>query len=1013
MSESPMRTARLSSLPSVDLLVVGVSRSGTTLAQRLISELEGVSVSPETHFWRHAERMASLYEFPISRDDVKSLLDWFQGLSSSQFLNINPDNIVSRFPEDGIFLWELFSSIVLSLVDSDAEIVGEKTPTHYQWSVQLLHTVPWLKLVGIIRDPREVYRSHLEMNWGVHDPGTLAETWLHSIRTLQDVERRYDGRVHLVRYEDMSVTPDAFVDDCADLLGVDGRRGAAGRNPLFAAEEVWKARSLDAVEPKDNLWPRRLGKDEVRIIEQLCGAQMKSLGYEPSLSTETLAGPPVLNERAIEARQAAMRASSMRLPIAGGSVTTDNDRWQLRHQIRRAEERLAAEESRRGELAGECRLLRTERDGLRGERDWLKSERDALRGKVDELRHERDVVQQERNELSLEREQLRSRQAKSWRDLANMRLRALGAERRARRAEDRLARTKARRWWRLGAALGFWMRHLWDLRALLAVLRTIFGASTLPPERSLEELDTQIEKARADAKPVSSELRAARSAFAGGRYESALRIIDDLESTVKVKRAALLLKRDCHVRMGELTQALAVVRQVLAKRQDASLAFQARLLEGRLREMQTAWLPDAGSPIKPLDVPERCVLNVVKESLPFFERGYTIRSHSTFLAQSKAGWEPVVVTSPGFPRQQGFSEFPESEVIDGVVHHRLDPGPHYDLRDIPLDLQLDDHAMMLATMADEVRPAVVQAGSGYRGYETALVGLAVARRRDVPFIYEFRSFLDHTWTWEIERSEKGEQYEGRRQQELRCLRDADQVITIAEAMRNDLIELGVDGDKIAVVPNVVDVDRFAPRPPDEELREQYGFADRQVVGYISNLGRREGIDHLVRAVSHLRNSGRDVAGLIVGDGPEREALESLVVELGLQDHVVLTGHIPNEQIEAHYSVIDVFVVPRIDDKAARLVTPLKPLEAMAMGRPVVAADLPALHEQVEPGVRGELFQPGDSRHLADVLGSLLEDEPRRVTLGRAGREWVVAERTLASNVGRYAAVLDRVAKGVQ
>lgn len=504
-------------------------------------------------------------------------------------------------------------------------------------------------------------------------------------------------------------------------------------------------------------------------------------------------------------------------------------------------------------------------------------------------------------------------------------------------------------------------------------------------------------------------LTRARLEFEAGNYEGCLEILKSLPPDVYETSEVQLFSRDCYIRLGEVSRALKSVRLALDAQDDPALRRQSRILVGRLRETNPTWLPSVSSKgLSDFEALPMSVLHILKESLPFFERGYTMRSHMTLMAQKSAGFDPTVVTSLGFPRNQGFEDFAMEETIDGIVHHRLDLGPRYKTVQIPYDQILSDQATLTARLGERIKPAIIQTGSGYRGYETALVGLAVARHLSVPMVYEIRSFLEHTWTPEFGRSEQGEYYQRRHDQETRCLAEADFVVTIAEAMRHEIIKRGIPAEKIGVVPNVVDVSRFEPRSKPRGLAKRYGINGRFVLGYISNLGAREGIDNLIRAIHMLRARGFDVSGLVVGDGPERQNLEQLVEDLGLEGHVVLTGHIPNEQIEDHYALIDLFVIPRVDDRAARLVTPLKPLEAMAMEIPVIAADLPALRELVAPGERGELFLSGEPASLAEIAAKLLESEDTRSRLASNARGWILEERTLESNAVRYQEILKRV-----
>ncbi|MEX1133747.1 MAG: glycosyltransferase, partial [Acidimicrobiia bacterium] len=107
----------------------------------------------------------------------------------------------------------------------------------------------------------------------------------------------------------------------------------------------------------------------------------------------------------------------------------------------------------------------------------------------------------------------------------------------------------------------------------------------------------------------------------------------------------------------------------------------------------------------------------------------------------------------------------------------------------------------------------------------------------------------------------------------------------------------------------------------------------------------------------------------------------------------------------HYALIDLFVVPRVDDRAARFVTPLKPLEAMAMRIPVITASLPALEELVEPGLRGLSFTPSDPTAIAATASELIESPSALKEFAQSAYDWVTKERTVESNADRYARIL--------
>lgn len=984
----------------VRFLIAGMSRSGTTVAQRIMSEIDGVWVPPETHFWRHAAAMARRFPFPLDNAAAVDALHWLAGLDSSQHLSFDPVTVGQGLPQRS-FLWDMFVALVRALSPPAIDVLGEKTPGHLRWAEQLLAAVPDLCLIGLIRDPREVYRSHSSLPWGVADLPTFAEKWIELSQRLRDCRRLFGDRVLSIRYEDLVSDPAMFRKRALALLRLGEPRETRPIDQpgsLFAAEEWWKKGALEPVEVPEERWRSELSSGSVSLLEKMCRDEMVLWGYE-KVEPERHGASLQWSDRSRKLREGRARADAVPLPIN--------------------EHRLAAWSGSDAQAAGVAV------GGPRLRQAHHQEDVRQLKSAIASANHALTATRDDRNSWRERAESLQGEERRLRKLLVDEQVQRLQAERARVIADGHFRRLQARRWWRLHSALGAWRRRPWRIDRFIATCwRLLVRDPTLPPVPDVRAIDTRLAELGAAPGKVGggtantpeasggNDLEKALRLYRERKYEAALSRLEDLPRSDRLSRRACLIARDCHIKMGDLRGALSDVRQALESGPDEALERQARSLVGRLRETNTAWLPDVGLTLRSLEPPDsRRVLHIVKESLPFFERGYTIRSHATFLAQKLAGFQPVVVTSLGFPRHQGFDDFPTSETIDGIEHHRLDLGPDYRLDEVPADMQLSDQATLTGKLAERLRPAVIQAGSGYRGYETALVGLAVARQLNIPFVYEVRSFLEQTWTAEIGRSEEGEYYWRRRRQELRCMQEADHVITIAEGMRKEIVNRGVPAEKVSVVPNVVDVERFTPRDPDPELQGRHGIKGRPVLGYVSNLGQREGIEHLIRAVAILQKEGVDVACLIVGEGPMAGPLESLIAELDLGRHVVLTGHVENNRIEDYYALIDIFVVPRIDDLASRLVVPLKPLEAMSMERPILAADLPALRELVSPGDRGEVFPPGNEKGLAAVAKELLDDKARCARLARAGRSWVRTERTVAANARRYTEALRKACGG--
>jgi glycosyltransferase involved in cell wall biosynthesis len=531
--------------------------------------------------------------------------------------------------------------------------------------------------------------------------------------------------------------------------------------------------------------------------------------------------------------------------------------------------------------------------------------------------------------------------------------------------------------------------------AILDRLRTLAldVADALPPPRDEAFLNVA---------------RSVRDLFAGhapGAYQPSALPAGDRPMD-RATASALRQARDRARKRGEMTELVLTVAQLRRGHDSVALASEEELWLGRLAETDVSWLPWVPPRTSGYDARPGVVLHLLKQSLPHAQNGYTMRSRYTLLAQREAGLEPVVATSLGFPRREGVTDFEALELVDGIPHHRLDLGSSYPT-ELPWDRQLGDQAWLAAQVAERERPAIIHAASGYRGYELALVGLALRRRLGVPLVYEVRSFHEATWSPDQAVAESGEQFRRRHAAETRCMHAADAVITIADAMRDEIVSRGVPPERVSVIPNGVDGDMFVPRPADPSLKRRYGLEGRAVIGYVSNLDHpREGHELLIDATAILVKHGRKIKCLIVGDGKRRAELERYARGSGARDAVVFTGSVPHELVPDVYALMDVFVVPRRDEFASRHVTPLKPFEAMAMGRAMLVADLPALLEIVKPGERGLTFAAGDPGALAKAAGELLDRADLRARLGEEARRWVVAERGWTRNGERYRAIYE-------
>jgi glycosyltransferase involved in cell wall biosynthesis len=382
------------------------------------------------------------------------------------------------------------------------------------------------------------------------------------------------------------------------------------------------------------------------------------------------------------------------------------------------------------------------------------------------------------------------------------------------------------------------------------------------------------------------------------------------------------------------------------------------------------------------------VLHFVTNALPATQAGYTVRTHRIALAQRALGLDPHVVTRLGHPLAQGVTDARPSCEVDGVPYHRLLPWvpPRGPVREI------HKAADLAGRLVERLRPSVLHAASNHTN---AAVALELRERYGVPVAYEVRGFLEDSWlSRDPSRTPEDAFYRLTREVETARMRAADLVVTLGEAMREEIESRGVSG--VLVVPNAVDEEFLEPLPDGAKLRAELGIAPGDVVvGLTSTFYGFEGIATLIEAAA-LR---RDITLLLVGDGPERPALERRATELGVR--AVFTGRVPVDQVRRYQAVLDVFAVPRTADRVCRLVTPLKPLEAMAGGIPVIASDVRALREIIKPGVTGTLTLPEEPEAWAESLEELIYSPKTRSEIGQAGREWVAKHRTWRAVSARY------------
>ncbi len=393
------------------------------------------------------------------------------------------------------------------------------------------------------------------------------------------------------------------------------------------------------------------------------------------------------------------------------------------------------------------------------------------------------------------------------------------------------------------------------------------------------------------------------------------------------------------------------------------------------------------------------VLHILDHSLPLHS-GYTFRTRAIMKAQAADGLEVRGITglrhtAQGLP----------AEVADGLLFHRTPkaargPAPLKEWREIGA------LADAIGALVREWRPDVLHAHS------PALCGMAAlraARRHGIPLVYEIRAFWEDAAVGNGTGREGSLKYRLTRALENRVVDGADAVMTICHGLRDDLIARGFDGGRIGVMPNGVDLELFGtPLPRDEALAAELGLGTKEsggpVIGFIGSFYDYEGLDDLIDAMPALLARRPEARLLLVGGGPMTESLKQRAAASPAAQAIRFVGRVPHQEVDRYYSLCEVMAYPRKASRLTDLVTPLKPLEAMAQGKLVAASAVGGHRELVEDGITGTLFAPDDPAECARVLADLLDRRGDWPKLREAGRAHVAERHDWSRNVRRYRAV---------
>ena len=440
------------------------------------------------------------------------------------------------------------------------------------------------------------------------------------------------------------------------------------------------------------------------------------------------------------------------------------------------------------------------------------------------------------------------------------------------------------------------------------------------------------------------------------------------------------------------------------------------------------------------------ILHVLANSPPDVN-GYAVRTHGLMKAYSAIDdIEVVGLTSPWYPDRDSMSVLTE---IDGITYHRcLHPARMKTVNGAamkwsasrgrdriagsegfaakplwkrafkilfkpfrPLLTWIEEKILFkhfTARIVEVSKSEKINLIHAHVPYRVGIPALRAARELGIPFVYEMRGMWEESAIASGRWKEGGLAHRRFRRMETKVLREADAVICISNTLREEAVSRGIPNDKISIVPNAVDTNtgKIAESELYYEMKEK--LQETPVIGYIGSLREMEGVNLTAKAVSLLKKQNIPVCFFVLSSLDGQNELRTYCESLGISDESFIEGPVTHDQVAPFYDLIDVFVVSRPDTRVTRLVTPLKPFEAMRSGKAVVVSDLPALAEIVVDGKTGRLYPAGDVNALSEVIIELLNDQNKRNELGIKAQEWVTKNRTWQSVVSEIPEIYQRL-----
>lgn len=398
------------------------------------------------------------------------------------------------------------------------------------------------------------------------------------------------------------------------------------------------------------------------------------------------------------------------------------------------------------------------------------------------------------------------------------------------------------------------------------------------------------------------------------------------------------------------------------------------------------------------------VLHVFDHSIPLHS-GYTFRSFQILSEQRKLGIETLHVTGI-----KHTAPYEEKETVDGFEFYRT-PLSGGVLNKLPILNQWNVVRTLAKKIEQIVKTEKVDIIHAHSPVLNGLAALKVGKKYNIPVHYEIRAFWEDAAVSHGTSVEGDLRYKISKWLETYVVKNAASITTICDGLKQDLVGRGIAEDKITLIPNAVDISKFSgPSKASPRLLETLRLNDMTVLGFIGSFYDYEGLDILIRAMNSIIARVPNSCLLLVGGGPEEAALKNLAEKKMLGDRVIFTGRVPHDKVQDYYNLVDIFVYPRKKMRLTDLVTPLKPLEAMAQHKLVAASDIGGHRELIEDGKTGVLFEPDSPLALAQKIGVLVDKKDEWHTFHDAGRHYVEEVRNWKNSVANYPAIYNRITK---